>query len=119
MFDADAPSAPLALAGVGLTLPSAAGPVEILRGVDFVLAPGERVAVVGPSGCGKSSLMAVAAGLERPTRGEARLLGQDRLHHIDRPLLNVELDEARFPAQVAQIGHQVPQAERGMNVPGV
>jgi putative ABC transport system ATP-binding protein len=68
---------PLALRGVGLTLPSAAGPVEILRGVDFVLAPGERVAVVGPSGCGKSSLLAVAAGLERPTRGEARLLGQD------------------------------------------
>jgi putative ABC transport system ATP-binding protein len=77
MFDAEAPSAPLALHGVGLTLPSAAGPVEILRGVDFVLAPGERVAVAGPSGCGKSSLMAVAAGLERPTRGEARLLGQD------------------------------------------
>ena len=74
MFDADAP---LALLGVCLTLPSAAGPVEILRGVDFTVAKGERVAVVGPSGCGKSSLIAVAAGLEHPTRGEVRLLGQD------------------------------------------
>ncbi len=77
MLDADATPAPLALTGVCLTLPSAAGPVEILRGVDFTVAPGERVAVVGPSGCGKSSLIAVAAGLEHPTSGEVRLLGED------------------------------------------
>ena len=69
--------APLSLTGVFLTLPSAAGPVEILRGVDFHVAAGERVAVVGPSGCGKSSLIAVAAGLERPTRGQVRLFGQE------------------------------------------
>jgi putative ABC transport system ATP-binding protein len=77
MFDANAPDAPLALESVCLTLPSAAGPVEILRGVDFVVAPGERVAVVGPSGSGKSSLIAVAAGLERPTSGKVRLFGSD------------------------------------------
>jgi len=77
MFDASAPPAPLRLLGVHLTLPSAAGPVNILRGVDFSVVPGERVAVVGPSGCGKSSLIAVAAGLERPTKGEVRLLGED------------------------------------------
>ena len=77
MFDAQRPGAPLRLEGVSLTLPSAAGPVEILRGVDFALEPGERVAVVGPSGSGKSSLIAVAAGLERPTSGVVRLFGQD------------------------------------------
>lgn len=77
MFDASAPPAPLRLLGVHLILPSAAGPVNILRGVDFSVVPGERVAVVGPSGCGKSSLIAVAAGLERPTRGDVRLLGED------------------------------------------
>ena len=77
MFDASQPGAPLTLDDVWLTLPSAAGPVEILRGLDFTVAPGERVAVVGPSGSGKSTLIAVAAGLERPTRGQVRLLGQD------------------------------------------
>jgi putative ABC transport system ATP-binding protein len=62
---------------VALTLPSAAGPVEILRGLDLVIGAGERVAVVGPSGSGKSSLIAVAAGLERPSAGSVRLFGED------------------------------------------
>ncbi len=77
MFDSNAPTAPLRLSQVSLTLPSSAGPVEILRGVDLTVEPGERVAVVGPSGSGKSSLIAVAAGLERPTSGEVRLFGED------------------------------------------
>ncbi len=67
----------LDLAGVDLTLPSSAGPVEILRGANLIVAPGETVAVVGPSGSGKSSLISVAAGLERPTAGTVRLFGED------------------------------------------
>ena len=68
---------PLALQGVSLTLPSAAGPVEILRDVDLAIGPRERVAVSGPSGSGKSSLIAVAAGLERPSAGRVLLFGED------------------------------------------
>jgi len=75
--DASPPVAPLALSAVALTLPSAAGPVNILRGVDLVVSAAERVAVVGPSGSGKSSLIAVGAGLEAPTAGTVRLFGQD------------------------------------------
>ena len=69
--------APLRLDQVALTLPSAAGPVEILKGVDLTIAAGETVAIVGPSGSGKSSLIAVAAGLERPSGGRVTLFGQD------------------------------------------
>src|ERR1700722_4683101 len=68
---------PLSLRQVALTLPSAAGPVEILKGVGLTIGAGGRIAVVGPSGSGKSSLIAVAAGLERPSGGEVRLFGQD------------------------------------------
>ena len=72
---ADVPA--LEMAEVGLTLPSAAGEVRILQDASLVVQAGERVAVVGPSGSGKSSLIAVAAGLERPSAGVVRLLGQD------------------------------------------
>ena len=70
-------ASPLVLDAVALTLPSSAGPVNILRGVDLLVNAGERVAVVGPSGSGKSSLIAVGAGLEDPTAGVVRLFGQD------------------------------------------
>ena len=65
------------LADVQLTLDSAAGPVNILRGVDLNVAPGEAVGIVGPSGSGKSTMMAVMAGLERPTAGTVHVHGQD------------------------------------------
>ena len=71
------PADPLVLENLSLTLPSAGGPVEILRGLDVRIVAGERVALVGPSGSGKSSLIAVAAGLEQPSGGRVLLFGQD------------------------------------------
>ncbi len=65
------------MTSVGLTLRSASGPIEILRGVDFTCASGESVAIVGPSGSGKSSLISIGAGLERATSGQVKLLETD------------------------------------------
>ncbi|OJU13492.1 MAG: ABC transporter [Caulobacterales bacterium 68-7] len=72
-----ASASPLVLDAVSLTLPSAAGPVHILKSVDLAIEPGETVAIVGPSGSGKSSLISIAAGLETPTAGRALLFGAD------------------------------------------
>ncbi len=63
--------------GLTLTVPSAAGPVNILRGVDLDIGENEAVALVGPSGSGKTSLLMLLAGLERATSGTIRLDGQE------------------------------------------
>jgi len=60
-----------------LTLESAAGSVNILRGIDLTISKGEAVGIVGPSGSGKSTLISVIAGLERPTSGDVRFDGRD------------------------------------------
>jgi putative ABC transport system ATP-binding protein len=65
------------LEGVHVTLPSRAGAVAILRGIDLSVPEGEAVAVVGPSGSGKSTLLMVIAGLERATAGHITVVGTD------------------------------------------
>ncbi len=65
------------LEDVHVTLPSRAGPVAILRGIDIEVATGEAIAVVGPSGSGKSTLLMVIAGLENATEGRVHVVGAD------------------------------------------
>jgi putative ABC transport system ATP-binding protein len=63
--------------GLRLTVPSAAGPVNILSGIDLDVGAGEAVGIVGPSGSGKTSLLMVLAGLEAASAGTVRVAGQD------------------------------------------
>lgn len=67
----------ICLDGLKVTLPSRAGAVEILKGIDLTIDQGEAVSVVGPSGSGKTTLLMVIAGLERATGGNANVAGHD------------------------------------------
>ena len=67
----------VSLRDLGVTLTGAAGAVEILRGIDLDLAPGETVSVMGPSGAGKTTLLMVIGGLERPCAGQVTVAGHD------------------------------------------
>ncbi|MCX3292406.1 ABC transporter ATP-binding protein [Streptomyces sp. NEAU-H22] len=51
------------------------GGIEVLRGVDLTVRPGERLAVVGPSGAGKTTLSRLMAGIDAPTAGSVTVGG--------------------------------------------
>lgn len=63
------------LSGVSLTLESGAGPVNILKDINFNVKQGQSVGIVGPSGSGKSSLMSLMTGLEQATTGDVLVDG--------------------------------------------
>jgi putative ABC transport system ATP-binding protein len=65
------------LEDVRLTLTSAAGPVNVLRGISATIESGTAIGLVGPSGSGKSTLMMVLGGLERVTSGRVAIAGTD------------------------------------------
>lgn len=74
----DAPRSPIvAVEHVFKSVTDSTGTLDILRDIDFSLAPRETVAIVGASGSGKSTLLSIIAGLDTPTRGTVRLDGED------------------------------------------
>jgi len=69
--------------------------IEVLRGLDLDVAPGEMVAIVGASGVGKSSLLHVLGGLDACDAGTNRL-GDAQMHTLT--------DEARVRFRNRHVG---------------
>ncbi|MBB90016.1 MAG: ABC transporter ATP-binding protein [Alphaproteobacteria bacterium] len=67
----------LALRGIRRTFHQGRADLEILKGIDLTVRPGEVVALVGPSGAGKSTLLHIAGLLESPDAGTIEVGGQD------------------------------------------
>jgi zinc transport system ATP-binding protein len=79
--------------------------LPVLRDVDLQVAAGEFLAIAGPNGGGKTTLLRLALGLERPTRGDVRLFGAPADRFGDRARLG-------YLAQRAQLGVQAPATVR-------
>ena len=61
---------------VSVEFPGARGPVKVVDDVSYEIRDREFVSVIGPSGCGKTTMMNMAAGFVRPTKGAVLLDGK-------------------------------------------
>ncbi|MBM3554947.1 MAG: ABC transporter ATP-binding protein, partial [Alphaproteobacteria bacterium] len=96
----------LALEGVARRYAQGGGHLEVLKGADLALAPGEIVALIGPSGAGKSTLLHAAGLLEMPDEGKVKVGGRDCTGLSDGERTLVRRREIGF---VYQFHHLLPE----------
>jgi len=80
--------------------------LQVLKGADVEVYPGELVGLIGPSGSGKSSLLHAAGLLEHPTAGKIVIDGEDCSVLNDRARTRIRLREIGF---VYQFHHLLPE----------
>ena len=87
--------------------------IEVLKGVDFQLFPGEIVAFVAPSGAGKSTLLQIAGLLDKPLSGKIFIDGQEIQNKSDNQLTMIRRREIGF---VYQFHHLLPEFSSRENI---
>jgi polar amino acid transport system ATP-binding protein len=79
------------------------GDIEVIRGVDFEVSPGEKVAIIGPSGSGKTTLIRLLMTLEEPTSGVIEI-NEEPLWHKEVNGKLLKADEKHLHKMRGQIG---------------
>lgn len=92
--------------------------VEVLKGIDLQIYPGEFVAIMGASGSGKSTLMNILGCLDRPSQGEYLFRGESvsLLHRDD--LAQLRREEFGFIFQSYHLIHAL-DARENVEVPAI
>jgi len=80
--------------------------MEVLRGIGFAAAPGEKVALVGPSGAGKSTIISLLLRLYDPSTGLVRIDGKDAR---DYPIPDLRAQMAIVPQEVLLFGGSIAE----------
>lgn len=96
----------LRLTGLRRTYTTKAGSLEVVKGVDLTIMPGEIVALIGPSGSGKSSILHAAGLLEGIQGGRVELAGVDATDLADGPRTALRRSYLGF---VYQFHHLLPE----------
>ncbi|MGH7492289.1 MAG: ABC transporter ATP-binding protein [bacterium] len=86
--------------------PTAAGNLEVLKGIDLIVYPGEIIAIVGASGVGKSTFLHLLGALDRPSSGEILVEGATMSQMPDRDLAEFR---NKFIGFVFQFHHLLPE----------
>ncbi len=87
--------------------------IEVLKGIDLKLFPGEIVALVAPSGAGKSTLLQIAGLLDKPLSGKIFIDGQEIQNKSDNQLTMIRRREIGF---VYQFHHLLPEFSSRENI---
>ncbi len=74
--------------------------VHALRGVNIEIKKGEMVAFMGPSGCGKTTLLNLLGGIDKPTRGQIFINGQDINELLDTEITDFRLHNIGYIFQL-------------------
>ena len=80
--------------------------INVLRGVDLSVNPGEVVALVAPSGAGKSTLLHIAGLLDTPDTGTVKIGGEDMTGLGDRRRTGIRRNDVGF---IYQFHHLLPE----------
>jgi len=104
----------LSLAGITKTYKAGEpGEVQVLRGIDLEIGPGEVVALVAPSGAGKSTLLHIAGLLDGPDDGQVVITGQDMTGQGDRVRTETRRRDVGF---IYQFHHLLPEFSAAENI---